>query len=467
MTISSVGIGSGLDVKSMITQLTDLEKQPLKALQTQADKLQTQLSTVGQIKSKVGDLVTAVTGLSSVVGWKGVSVSNSNPSAVSVTASAGALATSYSVSVSRLAKAQTLSLSTSAPALDNRLAAASQAGYGQLTITVGGVAKVVSIPQGEGTLTQIASKINATSGIGVSAAIMRDGSGLDNLIITSKTTGSGGAITIAATEGGVDSNLSRFTYGGSSPQMVASQPAEDALGTINGVSVTSSSNSFSSVLPNVSMTFSQVTTSPVQVVVSQDKDSITKNLTKFVDAYNSVNALLNDSTKYDIATKTAGVLQGDAVINGLSIAFRKLLGSSASTGSTFTNLASVGISAKLGGDLSVDTDKWSAAMGDLPNLQLLFTAYNGSDATNGIALTIKSFANGLLGSDGGVTNKTSAIQKNIKNNTAEQDKVNKKASLAQDRLNKQYSALDGKMSSLNSLSSYVSQQVTTWNQSKN
>jgi len=144
-----------------------------------------------------------------------------------------------------------------------------------------------------------------------------------------------------------------------------------------------------------------------------------------------------------------------------------LMGSTSATGSTFSRLADVGITAQLGGDLSIDNTKLTAAMADVPNLQKLFTAFNGSDATNGFGLRVKDFSNGLLAATGAVSNKNDAIKKALDRNAADQTKVNTRATLMEERLKKQYSALDTKMASLTALNSYVAQQVTTWNKSTN
>ncbi len=471
MAISSTGIGSGLDVTSIISQLSALEKQPLKSLQTKATQLQTQLSTVGIIQSQVATLATAATTLGSVLGWKGTTATSSNSSAVSATSSTGAAAATYSVEVSKLAKAQSLALptTTGSTALPT---ATQQLGYGTLSIQVGSNAAVnITIADGEGTPAQIAAKINAQTGLGVSASVISDGSGKVNLMLRATNTGTDGAFTVTATEGtggtlSEPSNLSRLNYNSTSQAMAQNQAAQNAEATINGVAVTSSKNTLSSVIDGLSLTLSQVTTSAVEVTVAKDTATITKNIQDFITAYNALNTTLNDATAYDASTKTAGPLQGDSVTNGLQKALRSLLGSSSNTGSTYSRLADVGITSQLGGALELDSKKLTAAFSDLPNLQLLFTNYGGGDdSKNGFGLRIKNFANGLLSATGTVTNKNAAVKKAIDNNTAEQTKVNTRATNLETRLKAQYSALDAKMASLNALNSYVAQQVTTWNKS--
>lgn len=470
MAISSTGLGSGLDVTSIISQLSALEKQPLKSLQTKATNLQTQLSTVGVIQSQISTLSSAASKLASVLDWKGSTTTSSNTAAVTATAGVGAAAASYSIEVSKLAKAQSLALPTTlgSPALPT---ATQQLGYGTLSIQVGSKAAVdITIADGEGTLAQIAAKINAQSGLGVAASVVADGSGKVNLMLRATSTGTDGAFTVTATEGtggtvSVPSNLSRLSYTTGNFAMAQNQAAQNAEATINGVAVSSSKNTLTDVIDGLSLTLSQVTTSAVDVTVAKDTASITKNVQDFITAYNALNTTLNEATVYDASTKTAGPLQGDSVANGLQRALRSLMGSSSATGSTFSRLADVGITSQLGGALELDSKKFSSALSDLPNLQLLFTNFGAEDTRNGFGLRIKNFANGLLAASGTVTNKTNAVKKAIENNTVEQAKVNTRASNLETRLKAQYSALDTKMASLTALNSYVTQQVATWNKS--
>lgn len=469
MAISSTGIGSGLDVSSIISQLTAIEKQPLKALQTKATKLQTQLSTISQVQSQVAVLASAATKLSSVLDWKGITASSSNSSAVTVSATTAATPSSFNVEVTALAKAQSVAMPTTvgSPALP---ASTDQLGYGKLTIQVGSKTPIdVTIADGKGTLTDIAKAINATSGVGVTATVMNDGTGKQNLLIRSNSTGTDGAFSITATEGtggtiSVPSNLSRLSFVTGNYAMTSTQSAQNAGVTVNGVAVSSQTNSFANVVPGVSLTAAQLTTQPAVVTVARDTATINKNVQDFITAYNALNASLADATKYDATTGAAGVLQGDSVATGLGSALRRLMGTSVNSGSTYTRASELGITAALGGALSLDAAKLNNAMAaDQENTQKFFTAFNGSDAKNGFGVRVKDFVNGLLSASGSVTNKANAIQKALDTNSAAQTTVNAKASLFEERLKKQYSMLDKKMASLTALNSYVAQQVTTWN----
>lgn len=469
-TISSPGIASGLDIQSIVSQLVALEKAPLTQLKSQATSFQTKLSTMGTIKSQVAALGDAAAKLSKNTGWDAVKATSSNPSAIGVTVKAGAPATSITMEVQNLAKAQ----STASAAVPTGTAM----GTGSMTIELGqwtgssfaagsGTPVTIDIAAGEDSLAEIAAKINE-SDAGVSATVLKDASG-ERLLMRSKETGEENAfrITVADDDGqNTDaSGLSRLAFSvGNANGMARSQSAENALATINNVSISSASNKLSDTLTGMTMQLSQVTTAPVEIDVSNDSEAISANLKAFVDAYNTLNTTLATATRYDDATKTAGPLQGDSTTVGLQNALRGMMRSVTSS-TPYSRLSDVGIELKTGGKLEIDATKMDAALGNLDDLKALFTT-TGSDPTAvGFGWKIKTFAEDLIDSTGTVTNKTDAIQASIKRNTLEQERVNDKAARAETRLLAQYNAMDAAVGKLNNLSSFVSQQITMWNKS--
>lgn len=469
-TISTPGIGSGLDVQSIVSQLVALEKAPLKTLQTQATTLQTKLSTYGTIKSQVAALGDAAAKLSTNSGWSAVTANSSNPTAVNVTAAAGAAATSLTLEVQQLAKAQ----STASTAV----ATGSGMGSGTLTIELGSwnsgtfaaggaTAVNVTINPGEDTLAQIAAKING-AGAGVSATVLRDASG-ERLLMRSAATGEANGFRISAADSDGNntdaSGLSRLAFDTANPAgMTRTQTGQNAQATINGVSISSASNRLSDTLPGLTIQLSQVTTAPVEIEVSTDLEEAKKNLQGFVDAYNALNTTLVNATRYDAGSKTAGSLQGDATAVGLQNALRGMLGST-TTSTPFTRLSDIGIDIKSGGKMELKADKLNVALSNFDGLKALFTTTSADATARGFGLKVKAFADGLVNSDGLVTSKSGGIQAAIKRNGLEQERVNERAARSEIRLLAQYNAMDAAVGRLNGLNAFVNQQVTMWNKS--
>ena len=474
MGISSTGIGSGLDVESIITKLVTLEKQPLTTLQTKAEVIQTKISDYSQIKSLVSTLTDTATKLSLDSGWNSLSVASSNSAAVSAAVTGIASATSFSVGVQQLAKAQSTvsSAVTAGAALGVSGTLTLQLGSWNNNVFAGGVATGVPVAvAATDTMAQIASKIN-DSGVGLIATVLTDASG-DRLMLRSSSTGELAGFRVQATDGDGVSNdssgLSKlaFDLDTVTPYGMGAntyQAGQNAKATINGIAISSSTNKFTDVVAGLTINASQVTTSNVEITATNDKAAVTANIQAFVDAYNAVNKYLADATAYDDATKKSGDLQGDSTAIGLRNSLRSLLGTGV-VGGSYTRLSDIGLTIGRDGNMTVDGAKLSKALDDPANVKILFAQNNTDVSTNGVARKVKAFADGLLAFSGGLNNKVDALAAETKRNAAEQDKVTARAAAVEKRLRTTYTALDTKMASLNALSTYITQQVEVWNSS--
>ena len=93
--------------------------------------------------------------------------------------------------------------------------------------------------------------------------------------------------------------------------------AADARAKVNGISVSSATNTFATTISGVTFKAEAVTTAAVDITIAKDNSALTKNIDDFVAAYNAINELLSDATKYDGTTKQAGLFQGDSTAIGL------------------------------------------------------------------------------------------------------------------------------------------------------
>ena len=474
-TMSSPGIGTnGLDVKNIISQLVALEKRPLDNLKLQAATVTTKISAYGQIKSMVSALADATSKLTSVTGWNGVTTSSSDSKYVSATAIGGTLPTSFSVEVQSLAKAQATASSALLPVGGALGPGTLRLELGKWSVSPAGFTPTPGVPvdisiSASDTLNDIASKING-AGAGVSASILTDASG-ERLLLRSKSTGelSGfrlsaleGADTDIASPGNNDATgLSRLVVG----LAQITQQAEDAKATVNGIPVSSSTNTFATTISGVTFKAEQKTTAAIEINVSKDESTIQSNINDFVKAYNDINQLLQDATKYDGATKSAGLLQGDSTAVALQNSLRNAIQSVTSGGGAYKRLADVGITQQLGGNLAVDSGKLSAALSKNPDdVKNLFRNTGGGSA-DGIAVQIKALTTNLLSNGGFFKSKDDTLQLSLKRNGLDQTRFNDKVNAFEKRITSRYNALDTQLSTLNGLNAYISQQVATWNKS--
>lgn len=467
MAVSSIGIGSGLDVSSIISKMVALEKQPLDGLQTKAQTIQTQISTYGQIKSLTSTLADAAAKLTRDSGWNSLSIKSSN-SAVSMTVSGLASTATYDISVQQLARSQT-SVSD-ARDVDQKMDSA-----GKLSIQNTKSGTVVDVEYtASDTLTTLAAKINDKAS-GMQALVMRDGTGKEQLVLRSKATGADAAFSVTDTPD---------TGTGVGFSIPTGQQAQDAKITINGVTQASSTDNFDDVLPGLKITVNEVTVDPgtsvdkpARVSVTTDKEATKKNIQDFVDAYNALNDLLSKTTKGmrdESGAKVSaadddpsGLFQGDSATVSLQGSLRSLLGGTVGNASgALTRLADIGIEYKDGSLQITKSDKLDKALESPDALKSLFAAKSSSDGSGGgIAVNFKKFTDQLLAYDGTLNSKTDSLELRKKNNLKDQDKVNERATNLETKLSRQYSALDSKMASLTALNTYITQQVAAWNKS--
>lgn len=470
MGISSPGIGSGLDIKGIVSQLVALEKQPIQQLQVKAAGLNAKLSAYGQLKSQIANLQDQATKLGTASSWETMSVKSSNASAIVGTATSAAAPTAFSMEVSQLARAQA--------AGSGVFAAGAAVGTGTLKIQLGtwdggaftaGAASLVSvdITAAEDTLTKVAAKINAAGG-GVSATVLRDASG-ERLLMRSNATGEESGFQVQAVDENGDAiaegvGLARLAFnppaGGG---MALTQSALNTVAKINGLEVKSASTTFTDAIEGLTLTVAQVTTAPVEVSIARDTAGARSNITAFVESYNALSNALAAMTKYNPGDKSAGTLQGDSTAVNLQAALRQLISGMGPAGGEIGRLSDIGVQFQADGTLKVDDAKLTVAMAKPDALKAFFTADEAGTAADGMATRIKDFAAGMLGVDGMFATKEKSIESAVKRNTTDQERIAERASRRETQLLAQYNRLDVNLGKLTALNSFISQQVTMWN----
>jgi flagellar hook-associated protein 2 len=488
--ITSLGIGAnGLDVNSIVSKLTALERQPLTNLQTQATIENSQISSFAQVKSEFSALTDAATAMSTASAWTARNASSSNTSAAAISVDSTAAPTSFTLDVDALAKQQ----SNASPQITGAV------GAGTLTIRLGkwdatgttfspsATGSDVTITVGASdTVASIANAINK-SGAGVVATAFNDGT-QDRLLISSQNTGAANGFRIQATSSAPDAagaDLTRLAFdpqnSGGVGMATSGNPTQfssDAIAHINGLKVTSASNTLTGNIPGVTINLLGTTTtnynattdtgtkSPVTMAVSENVTPAVQNVQNFVDAYNKLATDLANLTKYDPVTKTPSIFQGDSSIIGMQSVLRSMIGSTTNGSTAYSRLSDVGIELQPDGiTLGINTAKLATSANNGTELQKFFITDNKNPLTDGFAVKFKNFGAGVLATGGTVANKEQSLQDQLKRNGVEQQKVNDRADALQARLTAQYSALDGQLASINALAAYVSQQVTTWNKS--
>ncbi len=465
-TISSTGIGSGLDVESIVTKLMSLEERPVTQLKTQASVIQTKISAFGALQSAVSTFRDAALNLTRATTWGVTSAASSDTSSVQVTTRDGAVAGNYAISVTSLASAQA-AVSRTYESADELV------GEGNLRVEIGSFGQAGFAPQpnleamnisisATDSLAAVRDKINA-AGAGVSAVIVNDATGA-RIIISSTNPGSSNVFRITP-EG--DAGLAElgFDPDAATNPMTQTQPAADAQLNINGVDITASSNNLTDTIDGLSINLLRPTTTTVSLGVTQDTASVKASIQSFVEAYNSLASMLSTQTKYDDATKTAGKLQGDSTAVSLQRQLRSMLGSPSGASSVFGTINDIGLVTQADGTIKINDSKLTSALSNLGEVKKLFSASNADSALNGVAQRLRAFGDAVLGTEGALTTRTSGLNTSLTLNQKRQDEITTRLALTEARLRAQYTSLDTSMASLTALNTYITNQVAQWNKS--
>ncbi len=472
-SISSAGIGSGLDVNSIVSQLVAIEREPITRLRTAATKIETQISSFGRMKSALAKLRDASAVLTTATTWSDRVASSADPTTFDVKITGSGVIAGHTLRPTALAASQ-------ANASVGFAAADSVVGSGTLTIDVGAwtgttsfapksgsTAVNVTISAADNTLDKIRDRINAANA-GVAAEVVFDGTSY-RLTMSSRASGAvnGFRITASDSDGSNTNNtgLSRLTYNppGGTSQLARNVIAADATATLDGLAVRSTSNTFDQALQGIAFTIKKTSTGNIDLNVAFDRDGLKKDVEDFVSAYNELNALTRDLTKTVPGAAAAnGPLQGDRGAANLQTRLRSLL-SESGTGGTFSRLADVGITAGVDGALTINSTKLGAALDRPDELRKLLDTNPATAGSAGILRRLRDLADNAQGSDGTITAATSGLQTRLTRNQKDQERLEDRVAAVEKRLRAQYGALDTRMAGLNSLSSYVTQQMQALN----
>jgi flagellar hook-associated protein 2 len=459
-TISTLGIGSGLDLASILDSLQTSEKAALTPISTQQSSYTAKLSAYGTLKSALTTFQTANTTLNNADLFSTTKTTSSS-SAFSATTAAGAVAGKYTVSVSQLAAAQTL---TSAVQTSNTTALATTDSTLTFQNAKGDAAVSVSVPAGTSSLTGIRDAINK-SAAGVTASIIKTGDGSYRLSMTSKETGTDNAVTVAVT--GDSAIQSMLSYDGtSSSNMTQSVEAKNSQLTVNNVAIENSSNTISDALEGITLNLNDVTTGNQTLTITSDTSKASSAITAWANAYNTLQDSFASLTKYtavDVGTSAQdtsnGALLGDSTLRTIQSQLKTML-TNAQSSSTYKSLAQIGVTSDPStGELEVDDDKLTAALtSDQDGVKAMII---GDGKTNGIATTIATNITGWLSSSGILQAATDGVSKTLNNLTTQYNAASTRIDATIARYKTQFTALDVMMSKLNSTSSYLTSQFST------
>ena len=478
MASALAGLGSSMDINSIISKLMTVERAPLDNLAKRTQKFQSELSAFGVVKGAMSNLQSAAAALAGQADSRPVTASSSDSAIASVSAQAGATASNHDIEIIVLAQAQKLY----GPAYAESNASL---GSGILKIEFGSTVGrtfvpksnddtlSITIPSDKTGLSDIRDAINAAHG-GVSAAIVNDGTGY-RLVLTASESGAANGMRVSVTEAdgngagqNDDCDDNDDNGNGNNGQHIAvglsalafdpvaahtglevARPAQDAVFTLDGLRMTRPSNTVSDAVSNLTLTLNK--TGGAKISLAEDTGAGRSALDNMVKAYNSAVSTLKSLTKYDETTRTGSILLGESTVRNLQSQMRSVInGVYGNNTDSRRTLSSLGLSLQGDGTLSVNNSRYSAALGAAPD--------QTGRVINGAAKALSAMLDKALDSEGLLATRTSGIQSSIRQISDQQSRIESRMSAIEARYRAQFTALESLVSTMTSTNSYLSSQ---------
>lgn len=451
-TISSLGIGSGLDLNGLLDQLKDAEREKLAPIERQIKTEDTKITAFGQLKGALSKLQDAAETLNSGDLYSSLSASTSGDS-VGAAADKNAMPGSYRINVDTLATRGTLASGNSTD--DLAKVVVSEAQNMKFTFGADGAADPLASTTvaiaADSTLEDVRDAINADEEAGVNASVINDGTGY--------------RLALSSRETGADASIEGFTFDGSVAPTIsvdsdAKASGEDASLTVNGISITSTTNQVEDAIQGVTLNLKEEGESTVNV--EQDTLAVREAVNGFVEAYNSLKETTGKLTSFNAETGQAGQLNGDNTVRMVESRLREVVGGMGDSGSDFSMLSDIGISLEVDGSLSVDSDKLDEVLST--DQQALSDFFAGVDDSDGFAARLEGSVSQMLSDNGAVEGAISSAESRVESLGRRYESMEQSVDRTISRYRTQFSQLDGMIAQMNQTSSYLTQQFDALSQ---
>ena len=440
-SITAPGIGSGLDVQSIVTQLMDIERQPLKRLEFKQSQFEAQISAYGQLSSSFATFQSAMEKLDSLSDLKVFQTSSSNADVIGATASSNADIGNFGVEVIRLAENHKLS---SIEILDTDTFGGTAGD--SLSIQVGADAAstiTVDLTTAQ-TLEEVRDAINNDlANPGVSATIINGVNGNQKLIFTAKESGSANALTISTAGTVTPANFGFQTVN----DIAGDTSLLDAEIVVDGYNVTRSSNNISDVISGVTLNLVSANPGTTNTItIGHDNEAVTEAVQSFADAFNDLRS--------DIKSLRSGQLEADGLLLSMERRIFNVLNTSA-TGGVYSNLSEIGLRMQKDGTMTLNSNDLNTALQtNFDGVAQLFAA-DGQGFANRMASRVDTF----LGVGGLIETRTDGLDSRVDDIEDRKSSFERSLQLTEARFRAQFSALDALVSRLQGTGNFLTAQL--------
>ena len=437
-SITSLGVGSGLDLESLVQNLIAAESRPIQLLESRKANIDLKISGYGQVQSALSEFQAAVTALNTAEAFRGVSVTSSDESVLTASAGQSAVPGNNDIVVTQLAQ-------NNKQATQSFVSESEVIGTGQLSFTVGSENFTIDITSENNTLAGIRDAINADSNnSSVQASIINIDEG-SKLILTATETGAANQINFTVTDDDAnnvdDAGLSQLVFG-----IQEIDQAQDATIEVDGFAVTRPSNQIADVIQGITLELTGEGTTTIST--SENLGVAKTTIESLVSAYNSLTSTL--------AVQRDSTLSGENTLLNIESRIRDLFSQSYNDSTANINyLFQVGLSFDRDGVLSFDAEEFDEAIAtDFNDIQNLFT-----NSENGFITLLEDVVEGYTESEGILTARTDGLNDEKESIDEDIERIELRLESTEARLRAQFNSLDTLLSQLNSTSSFLTQQL--------
>lgn len=443
------GLGSGLDTAAIVSQLMQLEAVPQSKLKSRVTSEESTVKLLQNLNTKVAALATKAGELGGADSWSSLT-STSSLEGVTTTVKTGASASSFAVKVGALATSHGETYLQTA-ALSDVLVPADAEGRRLLTVTHQD-GTTATVDTGDGTVRGIVDGLNATtSGSGVRASMLQVSPGAYRLVVDATATGAASSFSLTSAADG------SAVLGG--PEATRTRTGADAQIEVSGFTLTSSTNTFSEIMPGVSLTLDAKAKvgESAQIQITRDASDHVAQVKSFVESINALLTEIDAQSSFNATTKTSGKLAGESGVRDLRSALAQSL-----YPSDGSSMASMGLEVDRYGKLVLDEERFTAAYAADPTA--VAQAFGNAD---GFAARVEKVAEAASDKyDGTLTSAVKGRTDGISRLNESIAAWDLRLGLRQTALTRQFTALDVALSKMNSQSTWLAGQINSLSRSE-
>ncbi|MBX2879307.1 MAG: flagellar filament capping protein FliD [Granulosicoccus sp.] len=419
--ITSAGVGSGLDIENIITQLMSVEREPVNNLARKQQELDVKISSLGSLKSSLSNLESSTRSLGDRALFGGYEASTGDEDIATAEAALGTSIERHTIDVQGLAQAHQLATELYVDGPDSSV---TQKSY---SFSSGEESFDVIIDGTNNTLLGLRDAINDSEGnTSINASVLNLDGG-SRLILTAANSGAENAITAP------DIALNEIT------------PATDATFTVDGFSASSPTNSFSDVIPGVTVNLKDIGTTKLET--ARNTDSFREYLDEFVTNYNSMISTVDELSEGDF--------QGDGTLRSLKSEVSRIFYEPMVVKENNYSAFDLGLTFDQNGVLSINDSVFSEVTTD--DTENFITAM--TDPDEGFSQRVMTALDRYTDVEGLIAAKEDSYEARKQTYDDQSGRIEYRLEQTEARLRRQFTSLDTLVSQLQATSSYLTDQL--------